>query len=457
MSQEVDLLRSYLDATVDPDPDLSRVRQRLAVACAELTVVPGSGEDDHLERPSARRRPMALLAVLVAAALLVSFLLVVLPSRRPAVRTAAPVLPMGAPAQLRLIADRISSRPVPLLGQGQLLFTQANLSVDATVNNGGAEATIGLSVQKWSTATGQTCTALTAEPAQFASPAEQAAWTGLGLRTLPQPATTDQCLQGGAGNPPDAITGAGQLIDVSSLPTNPSALAQALEANTTGLPVLDQLLPDLAAPNLAFQRAAMLLIGPTVGATAQFDAALYQAIAHLPGVVALGSTTAHDGQSGQGFASGPGTGQTTIVVNPSTGRLVEVSGLDDSTALTSIAENYLSGGPMRVDQYSVDLRWLDPQGASTVVSQSDLPSDLPTYVFATARPDVTVTQLQPLLGSLDRTFAMVLTSWNEQSADPADPSSPVSWDWSFNVPPSGAVPFMQQLKNSGLFALVTEI
>ena len=93
----------------------------------------------------------------------------------------------------------------------------------------------------------------------------------------------------------------------------------------------------------------------------------------------------------------------------------------------------------------------------TVVSQSDLPSDLPTYVFATAKPDVTVTQLQPLLSSLDRTFAKILTSWSEQSADPADPASPVSWDWSLSVPPSGATSFIQALKKSGLFAVVIEI
>ena len=201
----------------------------------------------------------------------------------------------------------------------------------------------------------------------------------------------------------------------------------------------------------------MLLIGPTVGASTQFDAALYQAIALLPSVVALGPTVAHDGQGGQGFASGPGEGQTTIVVNPSSGRLLEVSGLDDSTALTSIAENYLGGGPMRIDEYSADLQWLDPRGVPTVVSQSDLPSDLPTYVFATAKPGVTVTQLQPLLSSLDRTFATILTSWSEQSADRADSASPVSWAWSLNVPPSGATSFIDALTKSGLFAAVVEL
>jgi hypothetical protein len=457
VSQEVELLRRYLDATVDPDPDLSRIRIDLTAAIDVDSFAPEYTQD-RIERRTPRAKVVVLLTALVAAALIVALLLSALPSQRAAVRTAAPpVMPLGAKAQLRLIADRITGKPVPRLSNGQLLFTRAKLSVDATVNNGAAEASIALSVQKWSTPTGQTCTALTAQPATFASPAEQAAWTGLGLRTLPQPATAEQCLQGGAGNPPDAITGAGQLIDVSKLPINPSALAQELEADTTGIPALDELRPDLAAPNLAFQRAAMLLIGPTVGASTQFDASLYQAIALLPGVVALGPTIAHDGQGGQGFASGPGGGQTTIVVNPSSGRLLEVSGLDDSTTFTSIAENYLAGGPMRIDEYSADLQWLDPRGVPTVVSQSDLPSDLPTYVFATAKPGVTVTQLQPLLSSLDRTFATTLTSWSEQSADPADAASPVSWDWSLNVPPSGATSFINALKKSGLFAAVVEL
>jgi len=115
-------------------------------------------------------------------------------------------------------------------------------------------------------------------------------------------------------------------MDVSSLPTDPADLAKELNDGTTGIPALDGLISDKAAPNMAFQRAAMLLIGPLVGGTSQFDAVLYQAIAMLPRVTALGPMTTQKGQTGEGFASGPGSGQSTVVVDPETGALLEVRG-----------------------------------------------------------------------------------------------------------------------------------
>jgi hypothetical protein len=355
-----------------------------------------------------------------------------------------------------MIADRVAAQPVPRLTDGQLLLTQAQLSVFASVNDGAAQATVPLSVQKWSTASGQTCTALTAQTAQFASAAQQSAWAGLGLRDLPQPSGSDQCLQGSAGTPPDAITGAGQVIDVSSLPTDPAALAQTLAASSTGIPALDQLTPDLAAPNPAFQRAAMLLIGPVTGATAQFDAALFQAIAFLPGVVALGPTTAHDGQAGQGYASGPGPGQTTIVVDPSDGRLLEVSGLDDSETLTGLAVNYLQGSPMQVFAYSTQLQWLDPVGTPAVVGFSALPPSMPTYVFAQAKPGVPVSQLTAVTGRLGLEYQRLTTSYDAWLPTPDEPDISPSFQWAFR-PAAPTGPMVQALKASGLFATVSVI
>jgi hypothetical protein len=458
MSEEVQLLRHYLDATVDPDHDLAAARGAFLEEM-DLGVAESQPEKTLAGRRTPWRRPRVLVTAMAVAALIAALLIAVgSGSHGPTGRTVTPpTMPAGAVAQLRLIADRAVDQPIPRLTDGQLLLTRADLSVAASVNNGAAQATIGLSVQKWSTATGQTCVALTAQPAQFASPTDQTAWTGLGLRTLPQPPTAYQCLQGGGASPPDAITGAGEAIDVSSLPTDPSALAQELEASTTGIPALDQLTSDLAAPNLAFQRAAMILIGPVVGATAQFDSALYRAVALIPGVVALGTTPTHDGESGEGFASGPGSGQTTIVVDPMSGQLLEVSGLDDSDSLTAIAVNYLNGGPMQVDEYSAPLQWLDPVGSPTVVSESDLPTGLPTYVFAVAKSGVTVTQLEPLFMSLEREYANTISSFGEQSPGPPTSGSPVSWQWSFNAPPSGVTAFTQALQSSGLIQTVIVI
>jgi hypothetical protein len=338
-----------------------------------------------------------------------------------------------------------------------LLFTQSRLSVFASVNNGAAQATVELSVQKWSTASGQTCTLLSAQPAQFASVSEQAAWSGLGLLDTPRPPSAGQCLQGGGGSPPDAITGAGQLIDVASLPSAPAHLAQQLQAGTTGIPALDQMLPDGAAPNMAFQRAAMLLIGPTVGGSSQFDSALYQAIALLPGVIALGPTVTHDGQTGQGFASGPGSDQTTIVVDPSTGRLLEVRGLDDSDTLTALAVHYLGGGPMTVDEYSTELQWLDPVGTPSVVGLSSLPPGLPLYVFATVKPGVGLDQVEAFVQPLLRQYQSAVQSGGSNAPGPEDPNVTAWFDWSFNTSGPVVDQFEQALRASGLFASVAEI
>jgi hypothetical protein len=455
MSEEIQLLTRYLDDTVDPDRDLTAAREALLQA---IDVGNGQPERRAVVHPL-WRRPRVLMVATGAAALVAALLVAFGPGgRSPANRiTTPPTMPPGAVAQLRLIADRVNNQSVAGLKDGQFLLTRSDLSVAASVNNGAAEATIGLSVEKWSTAGGQTCVALTAQPAQFASAEAQAAWTGLGLRTLPQPSTAYQCLQGGAATPPDAITGAGEAIDISSLPTDPSALAHELEASTTGIPALDQLTPDLAAPNLAFQRAAMILIGPVVGANPQFDSELYRALALLPGVVALGPTTTHDGHSGQGFASGPGTGQSTMVLDPLSGQLLEVSGLDDSNSITAIAGNYLAGGPIQVDQYSSPLQWLDPVGSPTVVPQSDLPTGLPAYVFVVFKPGVTETDVGPLFNSLERRFARSISSFNEQSPGPPRSTSPLSWVWSFRVPPSEVRAFVQSLKSSELVQTVVLI
>jgi hypothetical protein len=466
MIDELELLRRHIDATVDSDPDLEPIRQRLVAAIDEE----GTATSSNLGRFGSRHRTRlarrtslslgGLVAVGVAAALVV---LVVVPGPRAphgTRRTTTKPFPshLSVGDQLRLVADRAAEQPIPHLQADEALYSQANLSVVANVNNGAAQGTIGLSVQKWSTASGQTCTSITAQPAQFASPSEQAAWVGLHLLVTPRPPTANQCLQGGDGAvPPDAITGAGQLINVSSLPTDPSTLAQELESGTTGIPALDQLLPDEAAPNPGFQRAAMLLIGPTVGGTSQFESSLYQAIALLPGVTALGPITTQDGETGQGFASGPGSGQSTIVVDPSTGQLLEVRGLDDSDSLSSIAIDYLDGGPMLVTEYSDQLQWLDPVGPPTVIGLKDLPTGLPVYVFATTKPGLSYNAAVTAVHDVAHPYFRYFKSSGSGITDPSNPNSPGLFQWSFAGPGPVVNQFMQTLRASGLFVSVSEI
>jgi hypothetical protein len=201
----------------------------------------------------------------------------------------------------------------------------------------------------------------------------------------------------------------------------------------------------------------MLLIGPTVGATPQLDATLYQAIALLPGVTALGPTTTHDGETGQGFASGPGSGQSTIVVDPSTGQLLEVRGLDDSDSLSSIAVNYLGGGPMVVNEYSAQLQWLDPIGSPSVIGLSDLPAGLPVYVFATTKPGLSYDAALLPVNHLAQPYFSSFRSIESGVADQSNPNSPGLFQWSFAGPGPVVDQFMQTLRASGLFASVSEI
>jgi len=464
MIDELELLRRHIYATVGSDPDLEPVRRRLVTAIdEEAEAAPASRRLSGGPHRLGRRAALSfgsLVAVGVAAAVVALLVVAAPPAPHSTPRKTTEPFPSHLPVgdQLRLIADRVVEQPIPHLQADQLLFTRANLSVAATVNDGAAQATIGLSVEKWSTASGQTCTTLTAQPAQFASPSEQAAWVGLHLLVTPNPPMANQCLQeGGAAAPPDAITGAGQLIDVSSLPTDPSTLAREFESGTTGIPALDQLLSDEAAPNLAFQRAAMLLIGPTVGASPQFAAALFQVIALLPGVTALGPTTTHDGEIGQGFASGPGTGQSTIVVDPSTGQLLEVRGLDDSDSLSSIAVNYLGGGSMLVNGYSAQLQWLDPIGSPSVIGLSDLPDGLPVYVFATTKPGLSYNDASTSVNHVTQPYFSFFKSSQSQNTDPSNPNSPDVFQWSFAGPGPVVDQFIQTLRASGLFASVSEI
>ncbi len=388
MMDELDLLTQYMDELAGQADDLDGARERLVQTIA-VSAPSKPARTGH----RARRAALSLSGlVAVAAVAIVVALLAASTPLTPARSKGAGLAPISgtlpAGTQLRLLADRVAEENVPSLGVDQLLFTESRLSVSAEVNDNAAQATVVLDVKKWSNATGQSCTSVTAQPAQFATPAEQAAWSGLGLLDAPQAQPVTGCLGGDTGTTqPDTITGDGQLMDVSGLPTDPSQLAQELESGTTGIPAIDQLTFDQADAGIAFQRAAVLLLGPTVGSTPAFESALFQALALLPGVTSLGTTTTHDGQTGIGFAAASQAGQSAMVVDPTTGRLLELRNLDDTSALTSLAELYVTG-PLKVSSYSTQLQWLDPVGVPTVVQSSDLPADVPLCIFGTAKPGV---------------------------------------------------------------------
>lgn len=464
MMDEIDLLRRHLDATVEAEPDLERARQQLLAAIDEE---PGSISRRRAAGPRAvRYRRMGVTAgglVTVAVAAAVTLLVLSVPSSTPrhvAATTTTTVPPPRSAAgkELDAIASRVASETVPSLQGEQLLYSELQLSADASVDGDHttATATVVMTVKKWSSPTGHTCVSVTPQPAQFGSPADQAAWTGLDLRTTPTPSTVNACLQETAGTP-DAITGAGQLIDVASLATDPATLAKELESGTTGVAALDQLEVGGSPANAGLHRAAMLLIGPVTGATPEFYGTLYQAIAQLPGIVATGPATAHDGRAGEGFAAAPGPAEPTMIVDPTTGQLLEVRALEIHSFLSTVALHYVAG-PLKVSSYSTGLQWLDPAGPPSVVPFSSLPTTLPEYVFATSKAGVTSIQLTPVIDHVDQDYGASPVSSDSHYPGVEDGSpSPGEFTWSFSPGSTAPTQLAQALQATGLFAEVSVI
>ena len=175
MIDELDLLGEHIDRLVGPTPELEGARDRLLEAIDKSSTSP----DRHGRRQTNRRR-VTELSLVVAAAVIVLALVVSGSGRPTTPKRSTPKFPvsLSAPAQLRLLADRVADQDVQAVGEGQLLLTQSQLSVAAQVNNGQASATVTLAVKKWSDSNGLSCVSITTQPAQFVSPQDQAAWTG---------------------------------------------------------------------------------------------------------------------------------------------------------------------------------------------------------------------------------------------------------------------------------------
>ena len=201
----------------------------------------------------------------------------------------------------------------------------------------------------------------------------------------------------------------------------------------------------------------MLLIGPTSGATPQFESTLYQAIALLPGVTALGPMTTHNGESGQGYASGPGVASPPSSLTHLLGDSWKSRASTTPIPSSSIAINYLGSGPMLVNEYSDQLLWLDPIGTPTVIALSDLPAGMPVYVFATTRPGLSYDDAIAPANQVAKPFARLFKSDESEIVDPKVANSAGLFQWSFAGSGPVVDQFIQTLRASGLFASVSEI
>lgn len=370
-----------------------------------------------------------------------------------------------------------SSKPTaPKLSNGKWLYRAQQLSLTLQVSLVGrtptpaAEARVRGVVKYWANAQNQVCVSITAEPAEFASTTNRTAWDALGLHDLPTPNPWTSCASGGVGAAPPAQL----LMDTSRLPTDPAALADQLWKGTTGIPSLDSANSDMTG----YERAVLLLVGPTTGSTPALDAALMQALPLIPGVRAFGPMTTHSGDSGVGFADNHafGLGRSVLVLNPTTGALLEAQNIP-------LGMFELNGGPL--DAYMpehvaakggggrVTVEWLDPIGPRSVVDARDLPANLsvPPVVHYTAsvvglvKPSVTGNDVPNFDRTLDtRTCAGgYYASAREQDTGTATPITtyagklanfPAQLSLYCTGPTAEAASDAQALKASGLFSSI---
>ena len=313
----------------------------------------------------AKKRPVIALAGLVALAA-VGMLVVALLPGSPARPTSA------AAAVLRQVATAAAAQDPLQLGPSQYLYSETstltNLGEVGLSEAAPIYVTYRTDSQFWEAADGSARTVNSnTGPVQFATPQSRANWvaagsppTALWLPPYTSGATETTStlnLPTGEGVPP---------LDVSKLPTDPSALLVALErgvntsnpmyeigtsgfewnpnpsyvcwnhdglglensgctvkASTPGA-VWNDTPPGSSAASV-FQEVSELLSTPETGMTPALRSALYQVMANLGGVALLGQQTDRSGRTGTGIASPVYEGlRTEVIIDTTTGDLLQV-------------------------------------------------------------------------------------------------------------------------------------
>ena len=395
--------------------------------------------------------------------------------------------PVAAAAQLQQIASNAANQSTPQLARGQWLSTEQQVSLSGQVNQvgttptPGARATVAATVRLWSDAYGNNCISATTGPATFAAPANEAAWHAAGMVIAPtvQPVTSCTSSADG-GSAPISFGDATGTIDATGLPTDPATLERELVTGTTPSSALNQMTSDGAQAS-GFERAVALLIGPIVGGDPALDSALFGALALMPGIQGLGTMSTHTGATGIGFSGTSPSGTSIIIVDPSTGSLLEAQDVPAPSAYMGIGVAYLAPPPTpsvgtEGGGAGITIRWLDPTGTSKVVPTSALPGDLTIpeqvtlngKITAIARLDVTYSQLEALQSHLAKEYGPANTTGYSAPSSVQDTtrSVPVTLpggalanigaelDFTFVGSTSQASKYATALRSSGLFTSV---
>jgi hypothetical protein len=414
MSMELDLLHDYMSDVDAEESELLSARLILDVAIRgevdrgdhTQTVPPARKLRDSKVSSRVTRWSVRTAAVAAVAAALVLTLLLL-----PTSKATAPM--SAAAAQISRLADAVQSLPV--LQAGQWSSYQLDGDLTATVQLESTPpvttaASIPIDVDEWSNSPGASCTSQQLGTASFASPANAQAWQAMGLVDTPanQPATG---CDGDTG--PLSSTGATlPSIDGSSITRDPATLVAQLEAGTTGISRIDEAGYKDPPQEAAFIRLTYLLVGPITGGWPGLGQELLRAMALLPGVISLGSSTSHSGQQGLAFTSGPQPGAVIpiVVIDPNSGSLLEARDLD-MQVLNSEAEDFVGSSSAAVFNdgvgYGLTAQWIDPVAAPVVVDQSALPTWIDSFhiIDAVTKPTTTNAEVsaiaQPFLAMGD--------------------------------------------------------
>jgi hypothetical protein len=373
MTVELELLGNYMRTGRETPFDLARethrFRELLDAEVSGESAVPSHRVGDRVALSRRRLTVLGCTGGAIAAAMLLVVLM-------------APSIgqhqPDAAAAALKKIAANAGNQSVPQLGDGHLLYTSEQVSMFAQVSQVGsrptpdAQATVGATVRQWTDKQGNSCISATTGTAEFASPVNAAAWKAAGLLDSPsgQPSTSCEVVAGQSAYNSDPAV----VINVSNLTTDPSVLAGELATGTTGIRAVDQRDSEIT-------RAAMLLIGPTNGATPQITAAIYGALSTMPDLKALGQLTTHSGATGLGFAGPSFEGETTLIVDQATGALLEARNVAAPLLFQGFGQEYLAPPPTpsigtEGGSDQITLQWLDPDGSPAVVGPGALPAGL---------------------------------------------------------------------------------
>jgi hypothetical protein len=388
MPDELESLRRYMNEG-STTYDLSVANTRLSSAIAEESVSPKAGFPGPKGENRWRRKPPRRLLVAgaifssAAAALLVLTLLPV-PGQHQGEAVAA---------QLHTIAtNAASSQAESQIQAGQFLETklQASFSLGLThvglTQAQGSRGSVVETITEWSNDSGGSC--MLALPSVFEFPSsigpavQRSAGSPLGLQ-MPkgpdgQPVNYCSGDSSGGGNTLDYGNG---TIDVSGLPTDPTTLAEELQNGTTGIAAIDRLSLDSTSSGQSdggFERATLLLIGPVSGSTPAFVSALYNALSKIPGISSLGVMRSHSGLVGLGFSGESLAGTSDIIVDPTSGALLEARNLASVSGVRGLGPDtmlaLLPSIPSDVGWSQATIQWVDPIGSPTVVGPSSLPS-----------------------------------------------------------------------------------